>query len=128
MITSNLPIMTKNITCAITGHRVVLENFNQEKLKNDLAEIIKKGYSIFLTGMAQGFDLLCFKTLLSLKDEFPFIKICAVIPCAEQNKYYGASDKENYEIFLKKADYIAKEDRTYFKGCMLIRNNFLIEN
>ena len=128
MITSNLPLMTKNLTCAVTGHRVIEKDFDFEKLKSDLAGIIEEGYSIFLTGMAQGFDTLCFKALISLKENYPFIKICAVIPCADQNKYFNSVDKEAYNLLIEQADFLAKEDRTYFKGCMLIRNNFLIDN
>ena len=75
MIISNLPPLVKNQTCAVTGHRILSSNFNEEQLKNDLVKIIEKGYSIFLTGMAQGFDLACFKALLELKKEFEANKL-----------------------------------------------------
>ena len=128
MIISNLPPFIKNVTCAVTGHRTVKDNFDFEKLKKDLAEIIENGYTFFLTGMAQGFDLLCFKALHSLKEKYSHIKICAVIPCSDQSKYFSLSDRETYKIFLSLADFIASEEKPYFKGCMLIRNNFLIDN
>ena len=70
MIKSNLPLMIKNVTCAVTGHRTVSEDFDFEKLKKDLEKIIQSGYSYFLTGMAQGFDLLCFNALLKLKSSY----------------------------------------------------------
>ena len=128
MIKSNLPLMIKNVTCAVTGHRTVSEDFDFEKLKKDLEKIIQSGYSYFLTGMAQGFDLLCFNALLSLKEKYSQIKICAVIPCLDQSKYYNYSEKANYQNLLSQADFVASEERTYFKGCMLLRNNFLIDN
>ena len=128
MIISNLPPLVKNQTCAVSGHRVLTSNFNEEQLKNDLVKIIEKGYSIFLTGMAQGFDLACFKALLELKKEFKDIKICAVIPCADQSRYYTSEERYAYYDLLESADFIAKEERTYFKGCMLLRNNYLIDN
>ena len=128
MITCNLLPMTKTITCAVTGHRVLGDDFDQEKLKNDLAQIVEKGYSVFLTGMAKGFDMACFKALESLKKDYPQIKTCAVIPCSDQSKYYSAKDRAEYEQMVLNADFIAKEDRPYFRGCMLLRNDFLIEN
>ncbi|MBQ9781576.1 MAG: DUF1273 family protein [Clostridia bacterium] len=128
MLTSNLPPLTKNLTCAVTGHRVLGADFDFEKLKNNLREIALLGYSIFLTGMAQGFDLLCFKALLELKQDFPHIKVCAVVPCADQDKYLSLSEKTLYGDLIKKADYLAKEDRRYFKGCMFLRNNYLVDN
>lgn len=128
MITSNLPPFIKTVTCAVTGHRTVDNNFDFEKLKKDLAEIIENGYSVFLTGMAQGFDLLCFKALLALKEKYSQIKICAVVPCSDQSKYFSLSEREEYKKLLNLADFVACEEKTYFKGCMLIRNNFLIDN
>ena len=128
MIISNLPPLIKNVTCAVTGHRVLGEDFNEEQLKIDLENIINRGYTVFLTGMAQGFDLQCFKVLSSLKKDYPEIKICAVIPCADQSKYFSSEEKYLYYDFLEEADFIAKEERTYFKGCMLLRNNFLVDN
>lgn len=128
MITCNLLPFTKTITCAVSGHRVVSGDFDNEKLKNELAQIVESGYEIFLTGMAKGFDTLCFKALVSLKKDYPQIKICAVIPCADQSKYYSLKEKAEYNQLLNCADFIAREERSYFKGCMLLRNNFLIEN
>lgn len=128
MLTCNLLPLTKTITCAVTGHRIIGGDFDQEKLKNELAQIVESGYSIFLTGMAKGFDTLCFQTLQSLKKDYPQIKICAVIPCADQSKYYSAKEKADYAQMLEQADFFAKEDRPYFRGCMLLRNDFLVEN
>ncbi len=128
MIISNLPPLVKNQTCAVTGHRVLGEDFDKEKLKSDLTKIIEKGYTIFLTGMAQGFDMACFKTLLLLKKDFPNIKVCAVIPCQNQSKYFSQEDRYDYFELLESADYVAKEEKPYFKGCMLLRNNYLIDN
>lgn len=128
MIISNLPPLIKNQTCAVSGHRYLSDNFNFEQLKKDLKMIIERGYSVFLTGMAQGFDLECFRALLYLKKDYPEIKICAVIPCSDQSKYFSSNDRYDYFEFLENADYIAKEERTYFKGCMLVRNNYLVDN
>lgn len=128
MIISNLPPLVKNQTCAVTGHRILASNFNEEQLKNDLIKIIEKGYSIFLTGMAQGFDLACFRALAILKKDYPEIKVCAVIPCQDQSKYFSGQEKYDYFELLKTADFVAKEEKPYFKGCMLLRNNYLVEN
>ncbi len=128
MITSNLPPLLKNITCSVTGHRILLNNFDFKQLKSDLTKIIESGYSVFLTGMAQGFDTECFKALLCLKKDYPQIKICAVVPCADQEKYFSSTEKETYRFLISKADYLAREDRAYFKGCMLLRNNYLVDN
>ena len=128
MIISNLPPLLKNQTCAVTGHRVLVDGFNEIQLEKDLVKIIEKNFSVFLIGMAQGFDLACFKVLTLLKNKYPEIKICAVIPCQNQSKYFSEEQRKIYFELLEKADFLAQEERTYFKGCMLLRNNYLIDN
>ena len=128
MITGNLPIMSKNITCAITGHRLIESGFDFERLKSDLTEIYDLGYRIFLCGMAKGFDTICFKALSILKTDYPDIKICAVVPCSTQSKYLSESERAEYFEMLAQADYIEKEDKPYFNGCMLIRNDHMIKH
>ena len=128
MIISNLPPLIKNVTCAVSGHRALPDGFDFELLKAELEKIIDNGFSVFLTDMAQGFDLACFKALSLLKKDHPQIKICAVIPCMDQSKYFSSEDRYDYFELLESADFIAKEERTYFKGCMLLRNNYLIDN
>ena len=42
---------------ALTGHRA-LENFDEDALAYELESLIGEGYTAYLCGMAQGFDLL----------------------------------------------------------------------
>lgn len=128
MIKCNLPPLGVNKTCAITGHRDLPDNFDRRKLKEKLEEIISDGYEIFLVGMAVGFDLECFSVLNELKKEGNHIKICAVIPCSDQDKYFSEENKALYNKCLTDSDYIAQEERTYFKNCMLLRDDYLIKN
>lgn len=128
MIISNLPPLLKNQTCAITGHRILGEDFDFNLLKSDLVKLIGRGFNVFLIGMAQGFDLTTFKALSILKKDFPEIRLCAVIPCSDQSKYFSAENRYDYYEFIESADFIAKEENPYFKGCMLLRNNYLIDN
>ena len=125
---SNLPVGLKNSTCAFSGHRSLDEDFSREILKLELEEIIRSGYDTFLTGMAIGFDTECFLALDELKKTYTAIKICAVIPCADQDKSFDENSKKLYAELLQKADYTAREEKNYFRGCMLKRNDFLIDN
>lgn len=128
MIKSNLPPLCINKTCAVTGHRDLPDNFDRQKLKKKLEEIVSGGYEIFLIGMAVGFDLECFSVLAELKEEGKNVKTCAVIPCSDQSKYFSEENKALYDKCLTSADYIAREERTYFKNCMLLRDDYLIKN
>ena len=128
MIEHDLPPLIKNVTCSVTGHRVLTNDFDRNALDEKFGEIISRGYEYFLIGMALGFDTECFFSLLRLKDKGADVKTVAVLPCSDQAKKFSEEDGKNYNFLLSKADFVAAEPRTYFKNCMLIRNNFLVEN
>ena len=71
MIYNDLPPLKKNSTCAVTGHRILSSDFSVYKLKNDLENIINRGFDLFLIGMATGFDTECFSALEELKKDYP---------------------------------------------------------
>ena len=128
MLINTLPPLIKNITCAITGHRVLSRDFDREKLKTELKSIIDSGFEYFLIGMAIGFDSECFVSLEELKNTGEKIKLVAVVPCEDQSARFKQKDKLAYDEMLENADIVIKETAPYFDGCMLARNDFLIEN
>ena len=128
MYYSDLPLFIKPKTASVSGHRILKRDFSEEKLKSDLKNIILSGYEYFLIGMAKGFDCACFSALIKLKEEFDFIKLVAVIPCLDQTVKFNKKEKELYETLLKSADYKVIIKETYEDGCMLKRNDFMVEN
>ena len=116
-----------NITAAVTGHRILKRNFDYIKLLNIFSELIGKGYKNFLCGMALGFDAACFKTLEQLRNENS-IKIIACLPCSDQDKFFNEIQKNEYRRMIDSADEVILLNKEYFEGCMLKRNDFLIDN
>lgn len=113
-------------TCSFTGHRVLKKDFDEYKLKEVIKQAVKRGYKTFLIGMAKGFDMKCFETLLSLNNSN--LEIIACVPCDNQSEKYSEEDKVKYENLLKKSSKIIKINNKYFNGCMQIRNRFMIDN
>ena len=114
-------------TCAFTGHRELDKDCSVRKIKKILRSLIKEGAETFYNGMAIGFDLLSAECLLSLKKEFPTIKLIACIPCYGQEKYYSTEDKKRYIKILEKADEKILLSDNYYKGCMLVRDRYMAE-
>ena len=112
---------------AFTGHRELGEDFSFEKLKNEIKNTIEKGATTFLNGGAMGFDLYAGEAVLSLKEEFPFLKLIICIPCANQDKYFSDNDKKRYAKLLKEADEKIMVSDYYFKGCMQKRDRFMVD-
>ena len=116
-----------NKTCAVTGHRELQEDFNKETTKKIIEEVILKGYNNFLVGMALGFDTVCFNILRKLKEKHK-IKITAVVPCGEQDKYFNLKQKKKYREMLETADEVITLHEKFSFGCMQERNRYLVDN
>ncbi len=113
---------------AVTGHRVLLNNFDKESLREEFIKFIDKGFDTFLIGMALGFDTLCFQTLLSLKENYPNIKLIACIPCKTQAYKFTKNQREEYEKMLSSADEKVLISEEYTPTCMQKRNKYMVDN
>jgi len=128
------------ITCCFTGHRpqFLPWRFNENdnrcvrmklEVKKQIEIAITKGYKIFITGMALGFDMICAEIILELKKIYPNIKLIGAIPCKTQSKLWKLNDKQRYESILHKLDSIrCIYDDYNGNECMLERNQFMVNN
>ncbi|MGN0804151.1 MAG: SLOG family protein [Candidatus Coproplasma sp.] len=114
--------------CAFSGNRDLSADFSQEKLEKAVKNTIEDGVDTFLCGMARGFDLIAGQTVLRLKTEYPHIKLIACIPCLYQDKYFNEQDKKLYLETLSLCDDKVYVSKSYFKGCMLVRNRYMVDN
>lgn len=127
-----------NVLC-VTGHRPskLPWRYNEEDIaclqfEKDLKEIlegyIKKGYKVFLTGMAIGVDTIFAETIIKLKKTYKSIKLVAVIPCLNQQEKWSESQKLRYKGILKKCNLKIIISKNYTQTCMNDRNKFMIEH
>lgn len=122
--TNNTPIKS----CAFTGHRNIGEDFSPKLLWETIENYAKKGVVDFYNGMAQGFDLLAAEATLLLKKSYPQIRLIACIPCYNQEKSYSDTDKARYVSILQRADEKILLSENYHRGCMLMRNQYMVEH
>ena len=128
----------KDRTLCFTGHRPqkLPWGFNEEdkrclnikkELYSIIEESIKKGYKIFLSGMALGFDMICAETILELKKKYKDIKLVAALPCKNQDCKWNSVQQKRYRNLLKKADSIRCIYDDYIgPECMLERNEYMV--
>lgn len=117
----------KEKVCAFTGHRSLEADFKQADLKEKIENLIKDGVIVFLSGVATGFDIIAAKMVISLKKEYPFIKLIACIPCLNQEKYFSDKQREEYYAVLEQADEKHVLSDRYYKGCMQKRNRYMAD-
>lgn len=122
---------------AVTGLRrekLYWAKFNEQeellinKLVIILEELVEKGATTFLTGMATGSDMIYAKAVLKLKNKYPHLILEAIIPFNGQDKYYNNYDKSLYKFILSKSDNIKVLSQRYSKDVYKVRNQYLVDN
>ena len=121
----------KSKSLAFTGHRTVPVE-KQDEIRARLVEAVsvasKSGITCFFSGMAMGFDLMAAETVLSLKGRYPDIRLIAVIPFRRQSCRWPSMEKERYQNIISRADRVIVLSEHYFHGCLLKRNDFMLEH
>ncbi len=129
--------MKKNLTACFTGHRPKGLPWGYDEtqkncilFKTDLKNILRKaidyGITTFLTGMAEGFDMIAGETIAELKIEYPYIKLIAVIPCENQEIKWSRQQQLRYKNLLIKCDNQIVLNKYYTPTCMNERNKYMV--
>ena len=138
MNTNNKVKINKDTTACLTGHRPksLPWGYNEAKescikFKQDLAKIfegaIRYGLTTFLTGMAEGFDMIGTEVLLKLRKKHN-IQIIAVVPCLGQELKWKLSQQKRYNDILELCDNVIILSPYYTTTCMNDRNKYMVDN
>ena len=122
--------------CAFTGHRPkkLPWGYDEEDvrcialkaaLERQIYSLVQEGVTDFLSGMAEGVDLLAAEIVLSLRAEYPSIKLHCILPYKGQEAEWPVASQARYHAILSEADSIIYVSRMFRKNCMLERNHFL---
>ncbi|MBG1240563.1 SLOG family protein [Nostoc sp. NZL] len=103
----------------ITGHRVISESAIAQ-LDNLIDFAIQRGVTEFFNGMAIGTDQNIADILIERRLDWT-----AVIPCANQGRFWSLEQKARYEeLLLYTPKKIILTD-VYYPGCMQVRNKYM---
>jgi len=118
-------------TCCFTGHRHLPEDQKKgiaERLEKAVVSLIHSGYLYFGAGGALGFDTLCAKTILRLRQSYPGIKLILVLPCVSQADRWRPEGRAVYREIMEQADKVVYTSQEYTRDCMFKRNRHLVDN
>ena len=125
--------------CAFTGHRPYKFPWRYDEtdsrcvalkavLAEQIAALAARGFTQFLSGMAEGTDAWCAQAVLALRKKNPAVKLHCILPCTTQSEKWAASSRALYRSILEQADSVVYVSRDYHKDCMLERNRFLVDH
>lgn len=130
--------MGKVLCC--TGHRpskvLWLNNQSSDKyisiletMGYKLQTYLDEGYDHFISGMAQGIDLIFAETVIQFKEHYDLnIKLECVLPCRNQTDKWNNNDTQRYNAILAKADIITVISEVYNEKCMMERNIYMVDH
>lgn len=123
--------MLREHTCCLTGHRRMTHTeavIVRERLVQTLRRLIANDVIYFGVGGAVGFDLLAAQTVLSLKNEYPHIKLIVVLACRDQTARWNAADRATLRDICAQADKVVCLQETYTADCMKARDRYLVDH
>ena len=78
--------------------------------------------------MAIGCDMYFAEAVLTLKQLHPDVILEAAIPCDNQSEKWNRPQKEHYAELLEQCDLITHVSHMYSPGCMMKRNQYMIDS
>lgn len=132
----------RSTTCCITGHRNRDLPFDGDIHKSgmkrlmsmlhlNITEAYRDGYRTFISGMAEGVDLMCAKIIYELiaRKEFPDARLVCALPYREQEREISNFlDKYVYSmVFSGCSEAVVISDR-FDKNRYRLRNQFMVDN
>ncbi len=124
-------MIEKAKACCFTGHRIIAKQFRENlpyQLKNQICHLIKAGVTDFITGGALGFDTIAAQTILSMRQDFPQIRLILALPCKDQDKHWKEPNRQQYQNICNSADEIYYISEKYSPTCMMKRNRFMVDH
>lgn len=129
-------------SCCFTGHRP--KSLPWKNNENDIRcaalkskirfavenLIVEHGCEKFISGMAQGADMICAEVVLALKNIYPHIKLECAVPNRAFTIKWSAEDVRRYSSILTRADYIGfiSEKKVYSLSDLMLRNKYMVDN
>ena len=111
---------------AFTGHRTYSTS-EIERLETVIEQLYSEGYTPFISGMAEGFDLAAAECVIRLKAHLKAIELECAIPFEGHIQTLSAPDRERYKAICSEADKVTtlaseRHPKVYFD-----RNDYLLE-
>jgi len=112
--------------CCVTGHRIIPTE-QLKRIESELGGLILRAiaadYDTFLSGFAEGADLLFAHLVLECQNEFN-VKLEAAIPYAGRLKCQDSM----FQFLLARCSTVNVISEQYSSDCFFIRNRYMVDH
>lgn len=112
-------------TCCVTGHRnIPIERITyvEQELQREILNAIEDSYTRFISGFADGVDLIFASIVAEEKKQHPELFLEAAIPYAGRLK---TRDPQFHKL-LRACDGVKVECEKYVPSCFMQRNRYMV--
>jgi uncharacterized phage-like protein YoqJ len=114
-------------TLCFTGHRHYSGGADrEERLARAIEEAYAEGYRVFISGMAEGFDLAAAEAVLRLREKYPEVLLVAAIPFKRQTRGFSTDNKARYEAIIAAATEVVTLREHYTYRCYWERDDWMV--
>ena len=118
--------------CCFTGHRPNGLKRPGWLIKIDLEKEIKKaindGFTVFISGMAQGVDIWAAQIVLKLREKGEPIKLICACPFDGFENRWDRKWQQQYKDILAAADLVRYICPGYSRSCFQVRNEWMVDH
>jgi len=120
-----------NNTCCFTGHRPKKLNLTEQEiiplLEKAIDNAIENGYVTFITGMAEGIDVIAAEIVLQKKEKNKNLELICALPHPGFSNKRTKSEKLRYEKIIENADFVEIISNTCSRSCYMKRNIYMVD-
>ena len=112
-------------TCCVTGRREIPANrieYVKHELDREVLQAVEDGYTHFISGFAEGTDLLFASIVADHKEENQALTLEAALPYRSRIK----TKNELFQQLIPKCNMVGIHSESYNKGCFMKRNIFMV--
>lgn len=131
------PIHKSVRRCAFTGYRPAKLPFGydeecsialdfRKRLRETIEILILQGYRHFISGGAQGMDIMAAETVLDLQKRYPDVTLEMAIPFERQADHWSETYRVRWQRCVECADMVTVLSHEYAKSCLFARNRYLV--
>ena len=122
-------IFVRDKSCCFSGNREIAGDPDElfESVREKVEALIEKGYTDFYAGGAVGFDTLCERCVLALKNKYPHIRLILAVPFEGQERHWSISAQKAYSEVLKSADEVVILCKAPSKSAFFVRNRYMVD-
>lgn len=115
-----------------TGHRpeklIESEEYIKDRLRQEILRSIDEGYSVFISGMARGFDIWAAEIVLQMRSEGYEIKLICALPYNGFEERWSSDWQKRYRQILSQADFVRCVSKRYAPDCFQNRNEWMVNH